>query len=67
MSHVVFDLFTFPEHKILYNRDKFPYDITVGITFQADKKIPVNFLEIISNREINKSIISKQFETILIL
>ena len=46
-SHVVFDLFTFGEHKILYNRDKFSYDTTVGITFQTDKKIPVKFLEII--------------------
>ena len=54
MSHVVFDLFTFPEHKILYNRDKFPYDITVGIKFRTDKKIPVKFLEIICKRNKQK-------------
>ena len=47
MSHVVFDLFTFGEQNILYNRDKFPHDITVVITFRTDKKIPVKFLEII--------------------
>ena len=45
-SHVVFDSFIFQEHKILYNRGKFPYDITVGITFRTDKKTPVKFLEI---------------------
>ena len=44
---VVFNLFTFREHKILYHRNKFPYDITVEIKFQIDKKIPVKFLEII--------------------
>ena len=31
----------------MYKQDKFPYDITVGITFRTDKKIPVKFLEII--------------------
>ena len=40
-AHVVFDLFTFREHKILHNRDKFPYDVAVGITFRIDKEIPV--------------------------
>ena len=45
-SHVVFDLFTFREHNILYNRDKFPCDITVGTTFRTDKKIPMKFLDI---------------------
>ena len=28
--------------------------MTVGITFQTDKKIPVKFSELIFNREINK-------------
>ena len=41
---------------MLYNRDKSPYDITVGITFQTDKKIPVKVLEIISNREMIKAL-----------
>ena len=45
-SHVVFNLFTFRQHKIFYNRDKFPCDITVGIKLQAHKKIPVKFLDI---------------------
>ena len=31
----------------MHNRDKFPYDITVGITFGTDKKISMKFLEII--------------------
>ena len=35
---------------IFYNRDKFSFDITVGITFRTDKKIPVKFLEIIFKR-----------------
>ena len=38
--------YTYQGDKILYNQDKFPYHITVGITFQTDKKIPVKFLEI---------------------
>ena len=50
MPHVVLELFIFRDHEILYNRDKFPYDITVGITFQTDKKIPVIFLKIIFKR-----------------
>ena len=53
-SHVLFDLFTFGEHKILYNRDKFSYGITVGITFRTDKKIPVKFLEIIFKNDKQK-------------
>ena len=54
MSHVVFDLFTFRENKILYNRDKFLYEITVGIIFQTDEKIPVKFLEIIFKKNKQK-------------
>ena len=43
--------------KILYNRDKLPYDIIVGITFQTDEEIPMKFLEIIfkKNKQINKT------------
>ena len=37
-----------------------------GLTFRTDKKIRVKFLEIIFNREKNKSIILQQFEAILI-
>ena len=46
-------MLAFQEHKILYNRDKFPYGITVGTTFPTDKKIPMNFLGIIfkTNKE----------------
>ena len=54
MQHVVFDLFTFQEHKILCNRDKFPYDITLGITFRTDQKIQVKFLGIIFKRNKQK-------------
>ena len=34
--------------------DKFPYDITVGITFRTDEKIPVKFLEIIFKKNKQK-------------
>ena len=50
MAHLVFDLFIFQEYKFLYNRDKFPYDTTVGITSWTGEKIPVKFLEIIFKR-----------------
>ena len=53
-SHVLLELFTFREHKILHNRDKFQYDITVGITFQTDKKILVKFLEIVFKKNKQK-------------
>ena len=38
----------------------------MGITFRNDKKIPVKFLEIISNREIIKSIHSLTLFPILV-
>ena len=41
------NLFTFQEHKILHNRDKFLYVITVGLMFGTDNKILVKLLEII--------------------
>ena len=56
MPYVVFDLFNFREHKILYNQDKFPYDIIVEITFQTDKKIPVKFIKLFP-RKVIKNII----------
>ena len=42
------------EHKILYNQDKFPYYITVEITFRTDKKIPLKFLEIVFKKNKQK-------------
>ena len=54
MLHVVFDLFTFREHKILYDWDKFLGGITVGITFRTQKKIPVKFLDIAFKRNKQK-------------
>ena len=53
-SHVLLELFTFREHKILHNRDKFQYDINVGITFQTDKKILVKFSEIVFKKNKQK-------------
>ena len=54
MLHVVFDLFTFQEHKILCNREKFLCDISVGKTFPTHKKIPVKFLDIVYKKNIQK-------------
>ena len=45
MSHIVFDLFTFREHKTSRNQDKLPNDITVAITFCTEAKILVKFLK----------------------
>ena len=64
-SYCVFDLFTFPEHKFLYNRDKFLYEITVAITFQTDEKIPLKFSKLFS-RNVNKNIIPWKFQGIFI-
>ena len=50
MPHVVLELFIFRDHEFLYNRHKFSYDITVGITLRTDMKIPVIFLKIIFKR-----------------
>ena len=52
--YVVFDIFTFREHKNLFNGDKFPHDITFGVTFREDKKIPVKLLQIILKRKKQK-------------
>ena len=38
----------------MYNRDKCLYNITVGITFRTDKKIPVKFLEIVFKKNKQK-------------
>ena len=68
MSYVVFDLVTFREHIILYDREKFPYDITVGITFRTDKKIPVKLLEIVVKHNKQKHyplIISRNFHILM--
>ena len=38
----------------MYNQDKFPYDITVTITFQTDGEIQVKLLEIIFKKNEQK-------------
>ena len=56
-----YGIFTVFEDKISNNWGKLLCDITVGITFQTNKKIPVELLEIVFKKSKQKVIFASEF------